>query len=192
VPPDLDRAQEALQRITRDGNRASEVIARIRGLVRKTDGHIEAVQITDIIEDVLLVTAYDAQSNGIRIEKLFSPNVPRVRGDRVQLQQVVLNLVMNSVDAMRVTKGRPRCLAILVEPHEEGALVAIQDSGPGIPTENLLRIFDPFFTTKATGMGMGLSICQSIIRNHSGEIWATSEEGRGAAFHFTLLGVKRE
>jgi two-component system, LuxR family, sensor kinase FixL len=192
TPPDLDRAQEALQRITRDGNRASEVIARIRGLVKKTDGEIEAVQVKDIIEDVLLVIASDAQRSGIRIEKSFSLSAPRVRGDRVQLQQVVLNLVMNAIDAMRATHTQPRCLTIRVEPHDDGAMVVVQDSGPGIPTENLARIFEPFFTTKTTGMGMGLSICQSIIRNHSGEIWATSEEGRGAAFYFTLPGVKRE
>jgi two-component system, LuxR family, sensor kinase FixL len=192
VPPDLDRAQDALQRITRDGNRASEVIARIRGLVKKTDGEIEAVQITDIIEDVLVVTAYDAQRNGVRIEKVFSPSVPRVQGDRVQLQQVVLNLVMNAVDAMRATKAKPRCLTIRVEPHDDGVLVVVQDSGPGITSDNLTRIFDPFFTTKTTGMGMGLSICQSIIRNHSGQIWVTSDDGTGAAFYFTLPDVKRE
>jgi two-component system, LuxR family, sensor kinase FixL len=192
VPADLDRAQEALQRITRDGNRASDVIARIRGLVKKTDGEIEAVQITEIIEDVLLVIAPDAQRSGIRIDKVFSPSVPRVQGDRVQLQQVVLNLVMNAVDAMRATKAKSRCLTIRAEPHDAGALVVVQDSGSGIPTENLARVFDPFFTTKTTGMGMGLSICQSIIRNHSGEIWATSEEGSGAAFYFRLPGVKRE
>jgi two-component system, LuxR family, sensor kinase FixL len=192
VPPDLDRAQEALQRITRDGNRASEVIARIRGLVKKTDGEIEAVQIKEIIEDVLLVTASDAQRSGIRIDKAFSPGIPRVQGDRVQLQQVVLNLVMNAVDAMRATIARPRRLTIRVEPHDAGTLVVIQDSGPGIPNENLARIFDPFFTTKTTGMGMGLSICKSIIRNHSGQIWATSDEGSGAAFYFTLPDVKRE
>jgi two-component system, LuxR family, sensor kinase FixL len=191
--PDLARAQEALQRIIRDSNRASNVIARIRAFVRKTDGHTETLSIRDLIEDVLLVLVDDAQRSRIRIETRFGADLPDVLGDRVQLQQVVLNLMMNAFDAMRATEAKSRSLCVQADVHDNGGvLVTLEDSGTGIPPENVGRIFEPFFTTKTAGLGMGLSICRTIIRNHGGEIQVTSNPGRGATFYFSLPGAAVE
>jgi PAS domain S-box-containing protein len=192
--PNLNEAREAVWRIIRDGNRASAVITRIRALVRKTDTEKGRLDINQIVQEVVFLTQNEAVRKGVTLQMELAADVPSVLGDRVQLQQVILNLVMNGVEAMVSVADRPRELCIRARRHEsDQVLVAVQDSGIGIDSQNLEKIFDAFYTTKPQGMGMGLAISRSIVENHGGRLWAIPNDGPGATFQFTLeVGTEEE
>ena len=141
----------------------------------------------EAISEVIELTRGEAMKNGVSVQTQFAENLPAVAGDRTQLQQVILNLILNAVHAMSESALDLRELRIVTEANQSGGvLVSVRDSGPGIRPESLDRLFDPFYTTKSDGMGMGLAICRSIVEGHGGRIWATANLPRGAAFHFTL------
>jgi PAS domain S-box-containing protein len=192
--PNLNEAREAVWRIIRDGNRASAVITRIRALVRKTDTEKARLDINQIVQEVVFLTQNEAVRKGVTLQMELAADVPSVLGDRVQLQQVILNLVMNGVEAMVSVADRPRELCIRARRHEsDQVLVAVQDSGIGIDSQDLEKIFDAFYTTKPQGMGMGLAISRSIVENHGGRLWAIPNDGPGATFQFTLeVGIEEE
>jgi C4-dicarboxylate-specific signal transduction histidine kinase len=185
--PDLDEAREAARRVIRDGNRANEVITRIRALMRKTETQKARFDINEAIEEVVLLTQNEAARRDVKLRRELTAGLTPVFGDRVQLQQVILNLVMNGVEAMASVIDRPRELLIFSRTHEsDQMLVAVQDCGAGIDQENLEKIFSAFYTTKSQGMGMGLAISRSIIEGHGGRLWAAPNEGEGATIQFTL------
>jgi len=186
--PNLDEARQAVGRIIRDGNRAGDVIAKIRALLRKTSTEKEPVDMNETIREVVALAQGEVQRNGVTLRAELEGDVPPVRGDRVQLQQVVLNLIMNGIEAMASVADRRRELLICSRQHEsDKVLVAVQDSGIGLDPQRMERIFDAFYTTKSEGMGMGLAISRSIVENHDGRLWAVPNDGPGATFQFTLL-----
>jgi PAS domain S-box-containing protein len=185
--PNVAEARACLTRIIRDGVRASEVVARIRALVKKSSPARERVDILELIGEVLAMATTEARRHRVAVRTQCSIDVPGAWGDRIQLQQVMLNLVMNGIEAMKPVSDRPRELMIGCEPHETGTiLVAVRDSGIGFDPKNADRIFDAFYTTKADGLGMGLSISRSIIEAHGGRLSATPNEDHGVTFQFTL------
>src|SRR6266540_944022 len=185
--PNLDEARDAVSRIVRDGNRAGGVIARIRALVQKTDTEKVRLDINQTVQEIVLLMQNEAVRKREAIRMDLAANVPPVFGDRIQLQQVILNLVMNGIEAMDTVTDRPREMLIRSCEHEsDQLLVAVQDSGIGIDRQNLGKIFDAFYTTKPQGMGMGLAISRSIVENHGGRLWAVPNDGPGATFQFTL------
>jgi len=186
--PNLEEARETARRVIRDGKRASDVIARIRALVQKTDTEKARLDINQAVQEVINLTQHEAVRKGVALRTELAGELPPVLGDRVQLQQVILNLVMNGVEAMSSVADRPRELLVRSRQHESTqVLVAVQDSGVGIDRQNLEKIFDPFYTTKSQGMGMGLAISRSIVENHGGRLWAAPNDGPGATFQFTLM-----
>ena len=186
--PNLDEARDAVGRILRDGNRASDVITRIRALVRKADEEKAQLDMNHAIQEVAALAQGEVGRNRVAVRMELAADVPPVLGDRVQLQQVILNLVMNGVEAMASVADRPRELLIYSRQHEsDKVLVAVQDSGIGIDRQNLEKVFNAFYTTKSQGMGMGLAISRSIVENHGGQLWAVPNDGPGATFQFTLL-----
>jgi C4-dicarboxylate-specific signal transduction histidine kinase len=186
--PNLDEARDAARRIIRDGNRAGEVITRIRMLLRKTDTEKTRLDINQTIREVVALTRNEATGKGVAIRMELAAGLPPVQGDRVQLQQVILNLIMNGIEAMASVTDRPRELLICSRQHEsDKALVAVRDSGVGLDGQDLEKIFDAFYTTKPQGLGMGLAISRSIVEDHGGQLWARPNDGPGATFQFTLL-----
>jgi PAS domain S-box-containing protein len=186
-PPDLEEVRQALGRIIRDGRRASDIIGRIRALVRKAPPRNDQLDINGTMLEVIALTRSELRRNGTSLQTQLADGLPPVVGDRIQLQQVMLNLILNAVEAMSGSSEPARELLIRTELDGSGSvLVAVQDSGPGLQPESLDRLFDAFYTTKPDGMGMGLSICRSIIEAHGGRVWATTNVPQGAAFQFTL------
>jgi PAS domain S-box-containing protein len=186
-PPNLDEAREAARRIVRDGKRAGDVVARIRALATKSSSNKERVDINEAIQDVVGLTRDEVRGKHVRLKTELADGLPPVMGDRVQLQQVLLNLVMNGVDAMSAVEGRDRELVIKAQNDEGGQVrVEVRDCGVGLNEESIQKIFNPFYSTKPAGMGMGLSISRSIIQNYGGRIWATLNDGPGTTFHFTV------
>jgi PAS domain S-box-containing protein len=186
--PNLDEARDAARRIIRDGNRAGQVITRIRALLRKTDAQKARLDINQTIREVVTLTRNEAAGKGVAIRMELAAGLPTVLGDRVQLQQVILNLIMNGIESMASVTDRPRDLLISSRQHEsDKALVAVRDSGVGLDGQDLEMIFDAFYTTKPLGMGMGLAISRSIVEDHGGQLWAAPNDGPGATFQFTLL-----
>ena len=186
-PPDLEEVRHALVQVTRNGARAGEVVGRIRDLIKKVPPRQDLLEINDPIREVIELTRSEASKNGVLVKMQFAEDLPLVRGDRVQLQQVVLNLIINAVEAMSgVTDGARELLVSTARTEPDEVLVAVRDSGPGLAPAIHERIFEAFYTTKASGLGIGLSICLSIIEAHGGRFWASSNEPRGAAFQFTL------
>ena len=186
--PDLDEAREAVGRIIRDGNRASDVIARIRALVKKSGSEQVRLDINEVIQEVVGLLQSEIQKNGVVLRMELGGNLPQVLGDRVQLQQVMMNLVMNGIEAMNGVMDRSRDLFIRSRQYESAkVLVAVQDSGVGLRPEGLDQLFTAFFTTKPKGMGLGLAISRSIVENQGGRLWAVPNGGPGATFQFTLL-----
>ena len=186
-PPDFGEVSEALAGIIKEGNRASEVIGRIRALIKKAPPRKDAVSINDAILEVVALTRTEATNNSVLVRTQLAEGLPPVEGDRVQLQQVMLNLIVNAIQSMSGVEDGNRELHIStasIEP--EGVCVAVRDTGHGLRPESLPRLFEPFYTTKPDGMGMGLSICRSIIEAHGGRLWATRCEPRGALFQFTI------
>jgi signal transduction histidine kinase len=187
VEPDLNEARGATERMIRDANRASEVIQRIRDLVKKTDLHTVPLDINDIIHEVVDLVQSEVRTHQVVLLTELSDALPPVRGDRVQLEQVLLNLLLNGIEAMDPITDRPRELRISSQrPAPDTVLVAVQDSGIGLSPQSVTRLFDPFFTTKAKGMGMGLSISRSISEAHGGHLRVSPNAGPGATFELTL------
>jgi PAS domain S-box-containing protein len=185
--PDLDAACRSVEWIIDDGNRASEVIRRVRALANKTDIEKAPLDINDVTREVIALVQRELSSHQVSLRMELAPALPRILGDRVQLQQVIINLVMNGIEAMRSVTDRPPELVILSRQDEsQQVLLSVTDCGIGISTENADRLFNPFFTTKSGGMGMGLSICRSIIEAHEGRLWATANLPHGATFQFAL------
>jgi two-component system sensor kinase FixL len=186
-PSNIDEARECVRRIIRDGNRASEIIARIRALAKKSSPDKASLNLNETIQEVLALTNNEARRNRVSLHTELAAGLPPVQGDRIQLQQVILNLVMNGIEAMKGVTDQPRELLIRSNRYEsDEVFVAVQDTGIGLNQESLDRIFSAFYTTKPEGMGMGLSISRSIIEAHGGRLWARPNEGIGATFQFTL------
>jgi C4-dicarboxylate-specific signal transduction histidine kinase len=190
--PDLNEARQATQRIIRDANRAGEVIARLRALFKKTGTTNLPLESTGIIKEVLALTHREIQKNRVIVKTQFANDVPYVLGDRVQIQQVLLNLILNAVEAMATVDNRRRVLTITTQLTGDQVQIAIKDSGPGLDQETEARMFDAFFTKKENGMGIGLSISRSIVEQLGGKLWAESQTDRGASFLFTLPVMHRE
>src|SRR5438093_1660555 len=185
--PNLDEGRHAVGRIIRDGNRASDVIAKIRALLSKTGTEKERVDMNEAIREVVALAQGEVRRNGVALRVELEGDLPPVRGDRVQLQQVVLNLIMNGIEAMVSVADRRRELLICSRQHEsDKVLLAVQDSGIGLDPQRMERIFDAFYTTKPEGMGMGLAISRSIVENHDGRLWAVPNDGPGVTFEFAL------
>jgi signal transduction histidine kinase len=187
-PPNFREVDDALSLIIKEGNRAGEVVGRVRALIKKVPARKDAVAIDDAILEVIALTRAEAANNSVSVRTQFAEGLPRVQGDRIQLQQVMLNLIVNAIQAMSGIAEGSRELQISIEavPSEGGVRVGVRDAGPGLNPESLSRLFEPFYTTKSEGMGMGLSICRSIIEAHGGQLWATGCEPRGALFQFTI------
>jgi PAS domain S-box-containing protein len=185
--PNVEEAREAVRDIVRDGKRAGEVIARIRALTKRAATPRETLDLNEIIRDVLALVADEAKRKSVIIQTQFTDDLPPVSADRVQLQQVMLNLVMNAIEAMSSVADRARELVIATRKLDPDQVqVTVKDSGIGIDAQRIDKIFDSFYTTKPGGMGMGLSISRSILQAHGGRLWATANDGRGTSFHFTL------
>jgi C4-dicarboxylate-specific signal transduction histidine kinase len=184
--PNLEHVRDALSAIVDDGHRAGEVIRRIRQLAKKTDPQREAVAINSMIEDMLPLLRPEVRQHDVSLRLDLAPDLRAVHGDRVQLQQVLINLVMNGMEAMTTISDRPREMVIRSRPHDNDVLVAVEDAGVGLDETSMAQLFDAFFTTKKGGMGMGLSISRSIIQAHGGRLWATTNAKHGATFHFTV------
>jgi C4-dicarboxylate-specific signal transduction histidine kinase len=185
--PALDEARSAVEDMIGDAQRAGDVILEIRALSRKTAPKRAALDINELIQGVVRLVTREAQAHGASVRLELAPALPAVVGDRVQLQQVVINLVINAIQAMASVTARPRELSIRSRRNEAGhVLIEVADSGHGIGSSNADQLFKAFFTTKPAGMGMGLSICRSIIEAHGGNVWASDNTPSGAVFHFTL------
>ncbi len=186
-PPNLEEAQQSLARIVKDGSRAGDVIGRIRELIKKTPPRKDGVDINEAIREVIELTRGEAVKTGVSVQMELVEGLPLVHGDRVQLQQVMLNLIINAVEAMGSVRDGPRELLISTGQAEPGGvLVMVRDSGPGLAPATHEHLFEAFYTTKPTGLGMGLSICRSIIEAHGGRLWAEANEPRGTIFQFLM------
>jgi PAS domain S-box-containing protein len=185
--PNLDEARRNVEMIIKDGRRAGEVIRRIRALSKKTDPQMGPLDINDVVNEVVALVQREVLSHRVTLQRELAPALPLVLADRIQLQQVLINLVINGIEAMRAVTDRQRELLIRSQQNDIGqVLVTVKDSGVGIPAENAGRLFNAFFTTKSGGMGMGLSICRSIIEAHGGRLSASRNVGPGATFQFAL------
>jgi PAS domain S-box-containing protein len=186
-PPNLERAHHAFERIVRDGLLAADILDRVRALVKKTAPRSEPVDINEVVFETFAMIGAEAKRNDIVVKMNLAETLPVVSADRVQIQQVVLNLIVNAVEAMASDSAELRDLTILSGTDVSGrAVVAIGDSGPGLTAEHRDRVFDAFHTTKPNGLGMGLAICRSIVESYGGSIWVTPNEPRGAVFQFAL------
>jgi PAS domain S-box-containing protein len=186
-PPDLGEVREALSCAMDDADRAGNIIDRIRNHIKKAPPQKERFDLNEAVNEGIILARNAIAENGVEVETALSEGLLPVEGDRVQLQQVVLNLILNAVEAMDSVQGGPRELAISTEQNQAwGVLVAIRDSGPGVDPANLDRIFHAFYTTKSSGVGMGLAICRSIVNAHGGRLWVDANEPQGAVFQFTL------
>src|SRR5258705_573724 len=188
-PPDLEEVRHSLDDIIKDGIRAGEAIGRIRAIVKKVRPRHDRLDINQAILEVIELTRSELVRKGVSLQTALAKGLPLIPGDRVELQQVILNLIINAVEAMSdVRKGSRELLISTAEDKSNGVRVEVRDSGPGLSPESLERLFDPFYTTKPSGMGMGLSICRSIIEAHGGQVWVTANRPQGAVFQFTLAG----
>jgi PAS domain S-box-containing protein len=185
--PDVDAACHSVEWIIADGNRASEVIRRVRALANKTGLQKVPLDVNDVVRETIPLVQRELISHQVLLRMELAPTLPMILGDRIQLQQVIINLVMNGIESMQSVTDRPRELLVRSRQDEtQQVLVSVADCGVGISAENADRLFTAFFTTKSSGMGMGLSICRSIIDAHGGRLWATTCEPRGALFQFTI------
>jgi signal transduction histidine kinase len=186
-PPNIDGARETARRTIRDGNRASDVIGRLRALFVKKNFTTESVDLNEAVREVIALTQGDLHRDRVVVQLELADHLPPVAGDRVQLQQVILNLLLNASEAMSAIDDRPRRLVLRTEGDEgDRVRLAMQDEGVGIEPGDLDRVFDPFYSTKSGGMGIGLSVSRSIIENHNGRLWTARNEGPGATFSFSI------
>jgi C4-dicarboxylate-specific signal transduction histidine kinase len=185
--PDLDAVRRSVEWVISDGNRAGEVIRRVRALAKKSDIEMVPLDVNDVVRETIGLMQREVLSHQVSLRVELVPALPTILADRVQLQQVIINLVMNGIEAMQPVTDRPRELLIRSRQEERQlVLVSVTDCGVGISAENADRLFNAFFTTKSGGMGMGLSICRSIMEAHGGRLWATANIPHGATFQFTL------
>ena len=192
-PPDLDEVREALHSIVGDADRAGDIIDRIRDQIKKAPPRKSRFDLNEAIDEVIVLARSAVTTNGVSVRTRLTEGLFPVEGDRVQLQQVVLNLILNAVEAMSTVEAGPRELLISTEQTRTGGvLVSVRDSGPGIDPDHLDRVFQAFYTTKSSGVGMGLSICRSIIDAHGGRLWADVNASRGAVLRFSLPGAGKE
>jgi C4-dicarboxylate-specific signal transduction histidine kinase len=186
-PPDVAEVWEALTCIVRDADRASDVVDRIGALIKKAPPRKQVVDLNAAVLEVTALTRGEAFKSGVTVGTQLADVLPRIQCDRVQLQQVMLNLIVNAIQSMSAVEDDNRELHVSTASMEPGSVcVAVRDTGHGLRPESLPRLFEPFYTTKPDGMGMGLSICRSIIEAHGGRLWATRCEPRGALFQFTI------
>ena len=192
-PPDLGEVREALHSVVDDADRAGDIIDRIRDHIKKAPPRKCRFDLNKAIDEVIALAESAITTNGVSVRTHLAEVLLPVQGDLVQLQQVVLNLILNAVDAMSTVEAGPRELLISTEQTQTGGvLVSVRDSGPGIDPDHLDRVFEAFYTTKSSGVGMGLSICRSIIDAHGGRLWADMNASRGAVFRFILPGADKE
>jgi C4-dicarboxylate-specific signal transduction histidine kinase len=186
-PPNLDSARRSIDRIITDGKRAADIVGRIRDLAKKAPAHRDGLEINEVVLQIIGLAGSEMSNRGVSLRKRLTDGLPRIWGDRVQLQQVILNLIMNAVEAMsEVEEGSRDLLISSGETEPDGVLVSISDTGPGLSQAGAERIFEAFYTTKASGLGMGLSICRSIVEAHGGRLWTTPNEPCGAVFCMML------
>ncbi len=190
TPPEIAEAAANVEQIIGDGHRASGVVASIRGLFKKDEHAKVLLDVNAVIREVLELLHGELSSKRVSVRTKLSRNLPQILADHVQLQQVVLNLVTNAVEAVSDNPVGSRVLNVSSKPGQsEETIIAVEDSGPGIDPKDLNRIFDAFFTTKSQGMGMGLSICRSIVESHGGRLWASTRRPHGSTFYLTLPGA---
>jgi C4-dicarboxylate-specific signal transduction histidine kinase len=186
-PPNLDEVKEAIEANVSDLMRAGDVADRIRALVKKEPTRKESLSLNDVVTEVLLLSRGELQRNRISVETQLASNLWPIQGDRIQLQQVLLNLILNAVEALKESDVGRRELAIMsTNDGSNGVFVMVRDFGKGLNAGDVAHLFSPFYTSKPTGMGMGLTISRSIVERHSGRLWATQNERRGATFHVWL------
>jgi signal transduction histidine kinase len=186
-PPNLDGARETARRMIRDGNRASDVIRRLRALFVRDDAASQWVDLNDATREVIALSLKELQRNRLMLTTELARDLALVRGDRVQLQQVILNLLLNASDAMSGVEDRARQLVVTTQADEdERVRLTVRDAGVGLELENVDRVFEAFYTTKQGGMGIGLSVSRSIIERHNGRLWATPNQGHGTSFSFSI------
>src|SRR5262245_4277103 len=186
-PPDLQEAREALAAAIKDADRVGAIVGRMRALMQKASPRLDQVDMNEALQEVIEITRGEALKNGVSVESQLAKGLPIIAGDRVQLQQVVLNLILNALQAMgAVREGARRVLITSGQFELNDLYVGVQDTGPGLSPETLSRLFEPFYTTKPNGMGMGLTICRSIVKAHGGRLWVTPCEPRGALFQFAI------
>jgi C4-dicarboxylate-specific signal transduction histidine kinase len=183
-PPNLHEVDNALSLVVKEGNRAGEVVGRVRALIKKAPPRKDAVAINDAILEVIALTRTEAANNSVSVQTQLAEGLPHVQGDRVQLQQVLLNLIINAIEAMRDVGEQERELLISTRNEPDGVSVEVRDSGPGFAPADIDRVFEAFYSTKPSGLGLGLSICRSIIEAHNGRLWASPNVPRGAIFGF--------
>jgi signal transduction histidine kinase len=186
-PPNLDGARETARRMIRDGHRASDVVTRLRTLYSRKEPALEPMDLNEAAREVTALSSAEIQKRGVTLRLEFADDLPPAFGDRIQLQQVILNLLRNAADAMSTIDNRPRELLIRTERHEGNQVrLSVRDSGIGFTPQAARKIFEAFYTTKADGMGIGLSVSQSIIEAHQGRLWATPNNGPGSTFSFAI------
>jgi signal transduction histidine kinase len=184
---DLDELKGVLDQIVSDDRRASEIIGRLRPLLKRGEVKRELIDVNDVVREVLKVVEHELANKRVRVETSLEPGLPMISADRVQLQQVLINLIMNGCDAMADTDGAHRALVVSATPtNEDGLQISVTDHGVGISSDSIERVFEPFFTTKPDGMGLGLAVCRTIIKAHGGRLWATNNPQIGASFHVVL------
>jgi PAS domain S-box-containing protein len=183
----LGEVREILSDIVQEDRRAGEVIRRLRVLLKKGEVQLDPVELRSVVDDVLKLLRSDLLSQGVIVTTELADRLPRVLGDEVQIEQVLVNLVANACDAMAAKDSGARCVRLSADLEDSGAVrVSVADTGCGLPAEDLERVFEPFVTTKTQGMGLGLTVCRTIVGAHGGRLWAVNNEGGGATFHFTL------
>jgi C4-dicarboxylate-specific signal transduction histidine kinase len=181
--PNVDGARETARRIIRDGNRASDVIARVRALFSKRELTLEQLDLNDATREIIALSSSDCERSRVVVQAEFDEDLPGITGDRVQLQQVILNLLRNACDSMDGVHGRPKRMLIRTQSEDaNGVRLTVRDAGVGIEPQNLDKLFDAFYTTKPGGMGVGLSVSRSIVEGHHGRLWAERNDGPGATF----------
>jgi signal transduction histidine kinase len=187
TPPNVEGARETAKRTIRDANRASELVTRLRALFSNKESTTEPVNLNEAAQEVIALSLTELQRNRVILRPEFADDLPVVTGDRVQLQQVILNLLKNASDAMRAVNDRPRQLQIRTERGQDGQVqLSVRDAGVGLDPQVMDRLFQPFYTTKNDGMGIGLSVSRSIIERHHGHLWAEQNDGPGATFSFSI------
>jgi signal transduction histidine kinase len=186
-PPNLDGARETARRTIRDGHRASDVVTRLRTLYSRKEPALERIDLNEVAREVTALSSTEIQKNGLTLRQEFADDLPPALGDRIQLQQVILNLLRNAADAMNTVEDRPRELLIRTERDKGDQIrLSVRDSGVGFTAQVAGKIFEAFYTTKADGMGIGLSVSRSIIEAHQGRLWARPNEGPGSTFCFAI------